>query len=457
MWGIPLLLAAALTQPRFEPQPCAGDVATDRSVTCGTVRAPEDRRNPGGRTIDLNVMVLGALSPKPDLPALFDIDGGPGLASTRSSGFYRTDGLAYRKRRAVVLFDQRGTGASHALDCPELVSLEAALRPLYPQAAVARCRKALSAHADPAQYDTTAAAADFDAIRAALGFEQVDIVAISYGTTLSLRYMADFPGRVRAAVLSGVVPAAEMPPRNHAVVAEGALTQNFADCAAEPNCLSAYPDLAGDLRKAVAWLDNHQEAVAAQVFLEKLRTLLYSPATARSVPLVVHAASSGDLTPFARLAGSGAPSGYAEGLYLSITCAESIAAMDFAAAAAASRRTRFGDYRLARQRDACQEWPHAKVSKSFFTPVRSDAQVLLISGGRDPVTPSAWADKAARTLPNARRILIPWSGHTFDGLSNIDTCFDPMLLAFFDRGAAATVDAGCTAGMLPPPFVLPMR
>ena len=42
-------------------------------------------------------------------------------------------------------------------------------------------------------------------VREALGYEQLDLNAVSYGTTLALRYIADYPKRVRTAVLYGTV------------------------------------------------------------------------------------------------------------------------------------------------------------------------------------------------------------------------------------------------------------
>lgn len=456
----PLLVAATLSPPTFEIRRCSAELAADTSITCGIVRVPEDRRRTGGRTIALNVVVLRATSGTPDLPPLFDVEGGPGLPSTIGADFYRLDGIAYRARRDVVLVDQRGTGSSNPLFCPELAAREAALEPLYPPQQVAQCRDALLARADLTQYGTTAAVADLDAVRAALGHEKIDVVAISYGTTLTLRYLAEHPTRIRAAALSGIVPAFAMPPQHHAAAANAALTRIFADCLDEPACRAAFPDPERDLHAAVRRLENAEgppgtpggPPLTAPVFMEKLRTMLYGAQTAREVPRIVHSAAAGDFKPFLDAVGGNDPSLFADGLYLSITCAESFGAIDYARAAAESRATRFGDYRLQRQRDACDSWPRATVEDGFHAPVHSSAQILLISGGRDPVAPPQWSALAAETLPNAKRVVIPWAGHTIDGLAAIDSCYDRMLLQFFDQGDARKVDAGCVSTMLPPPF-----
>src|SRR5687768_8291206 len=119
---IPTLLIAATAgflQPAFVDEPCV-DTRLTAIAQCGTVEVLENRAEPDGRRISLNVIVLRATSPGPHLPPLFDIDGGPGLAVTKNASFYLADGAAYRARRDVVMIDQRGTGGSNPLSCPEL-------------------------------------------------------------------------------------------------------------------------------------------------------------------------------------------------------------------------------------------------------------------------------------------------------------------------------------------------
>jgi hypothetical protein len=41
-----------------------------------------------------------------------------------------------------------------------------------------------------------------------------------------------------------------------------------------------------------------------------------------------------------------------------------------------------------------------------------------------------------------------------DGLSGIDTCFDPMVMAFLDSGKLEALNPGCLTEMKPPPFTI---
>ena len=80
--------------------------------------------------------------------------------------------------------------------------------------------------------------------------------------------------------------------------------------------------------------------------------------------------------------------------------------------------------------------------------------MLIVSGEMDPVTPPEWAEKVAAALPRARHIVIPGSGHIFDGMAGIETCLDPLMIAFLDHGDPDRLDASCVARMKAPDYVL---
>lgn len=307
--ALSLLAAPPAIISRDCPQPIAA------RARCGTIEVPEDRTRPEGRKIALNIMIIPATGPV-RLPPLFDLEGGPGLPSTHSAGFYLTDGAAYRDGRDVVLVDQRGTGGSNPLLCPELDAPQRQYAPLYPDALVQACRDRLAAHADLASYGTDAAAADLDAVRAALGAERIDVVALSYGTTLALRYATLHPERVRAMVLFGTVPPEARPPRSHAPAATHALGLIIRDCAAAPACHQAFPELGRELSRAAARLPA---GLSRDVFVEKLRNLMYAPDRAARIPRILHAAAAGDFAPFYAATRRTGPTELADGLYLGVT------------------------------------------------------------------------------------------------------------------------------------------
>lgn len=323
---------------------------------------------------------------------------------------------------------------------------------MLPVEQVTQCRDRLSQRADLRRYGTAEAVEDLDAVRAALGHEQVDLFALSYGTTVALRYLARYPDRVRTAVLMGVAPPAAMPPRHHAAAGERALRLLFADCAADEPCRRTFPNLEADLDRALSRLPAADASVTPELFMEKIRTMMYSPAAARRIPYIISQAAAGDFGPYRSTAGSNGASMIADGMFLSVTCTETFGFIDYEAEAARARTTRFGDYRLRRQRAACEHWPRSVSTADQPSPPKSRAAVLLLSGLLDPVTPPDWADVVAGELPNSRHYIIRYGGHVLDGLSGIDTCLDPLIIRFYETGLFSGLNSQCLATMQPPPF-----
>jgi pimeloyl-ACP methyl ester carboxylesterase len=236
-----LLLGSAASLPAapLDLRPCRVDGVAEE-LRCAELSVPEDWAKPGGRRIALHIVVVPALRPDPSLAPLFDLDGGPGMNVTQAAPFYATDGKAYRERRAVVLVDQRGTGRSSPLRCPQIEGASP-LERMYPPEAVRRCREALTAQADLAQYTTAAAARDLDAVREALGAPRIDLSAISYGTRLALHYLRRYPDRVRSALLTPRASPRTRPPRRRparfsaaTASTSSAAPARFGECRAHP-------------------------------------------------------------------------------------------------------------------------------------------------------------------------------------------------------------------------------
>ncbi len=75
--------------------------------------------------------------------------------------------------------------------------------------------KRLSKHADVAYYTTSVAVQDLERVRAALGYERINLYGGSYGTRVAQHYLRRFPQRARAVILDGVVRARAGPRPRH--------------------------------------------------------------------------------------------------------------------------------------------------------------------------------------------------------------------------------------------------
>ncbi|HYN19711.1 MAG TPA: alpha/beta fold hydrolase, partial [Thermoanaerobaculia bacterium] len=144
----------------------------------------------------------------------------------------------------------------------------------------------------------------------------------------------------------------------------------------------------------------------------------------------------------------------AEGFYQSVTCAEDVSFIRNEEIAAAVAGTFLGDFRVRKQKAACEGWPIRDLGAELQTPVASDVPALLISGERDPVTPPSYGERAARTLKRARHHVIPDAGHSTDGMQG-DGCSYGIVAAFIQAGTAEGLDTSCIARMRRPDFELP--
>jgi pimeloyl-ACP methyl ester carboxylesterase len=454
--------AAALTAVACEGRVPAG-------ARCATLRVPENRARPGGREITLWTMILPALESTgaPD-PVLF-LAGGPGQAATSLAWFAAASGL--RATRDIVLVDQRGTGESNGLDCrfygpPD--DPQSYFTPFLPPDKVRACRDELARRADLSQYTTAASVADLEAVRVALGREQVNLFGISYGTRLAMEYVRRHERRVRTVVLDGPVPPSLAMPQDFGRTAQASLDGVLAECLATAPCASAFPDIRRESREvflrlqqapATVVVAHPDSGIQGSVVLtrdhaaEAIRYMTYSSRAAADVPLVLHRAYAGDYRPLAEFLIRDRRTGVFEGLYLSITCTEDV---PFLAPDAAERDadTYLGAYRVREQRAACAAWPRGDAPDWRGIPVTADVPVLLLSGALDPVTPPAHGAEIARTLRNSRHVTVPFAGHSRAGLAGL-ACVDAAVRTFVERADFSGVDAACASGVRRPGFSLP--
>ena len=353
----------------------------DEELLCGKLTVFENRMTRSGRTIDLNVVVVPALDSSRREEPLFDLAGGPGVASTGAADFYAKEGKEYRRHRDVVLVDQRGTGSSNPLTAPPMKrSPQDYLSEMYPVEYVKTMRQALEPHADLTQYTTPIAMDDLDDVRAWLGYERINLFGLSYGTRAALVYMRQHSDRVRSAVLTGVAPTYLKMPLYHARAAKRAMELLLQECAGDAACHQAFPQIERDWAEALERLGREPARVEysppdksptvtveiqRDVFAEKLRNRLYSRESAARIPLIIHQAAQGDFGPFLKEVipmDRSRPDFIADGMYLSVTCAEDVPFIDQDEAAKANAGNPFGNYRVEQQTRACSLWPRGKIS-----------------------------------------------------------------------------------------------
>ncbi len=325
------------------------------------------------------------------------------------------------------------------------------------------------ARRDLAHYTSDPAADDLDEVRAALGYERLDLYGGSYGTRAALVYMRRHPGRVRSAILLGVVPTdASMPAvpgarhRPRALRRRGRVRGGARLPGRVPGAPRRRAALAGALRRGTGGGGGGHArhgrplrvSLSRDLYAEAVRYLLYGAGSTGLVPVMVHQAAEGDFAPIAEVAldrrmnlvDSGS-----HGVYLAITCAEDVPFIAPGEGERLSRGTFLGEYRLRDQRAACAAWPRAPVDPGFRGPVVSDAPTLILSGEWDPVTPPVFGEQVARHLAHSLHVVVPSGAHGFGGLEN-SSCVDRLMNDFVRAARVAALDTACVRTVRRRPF-----
>jgi pimeloyl-ACP methyl ester carboxylesterase len=437
------------------------------AAECGVLAVPENPADPAGRQIDLRVAVLRARGRNPAPDPLFFLTGGPGQAATES--YLQLDRAFFEinRQRDVVLVDQRGTGQSNPLDCPQPDDPLAVDTLEEVAAAAGEC--AANLDADLRFYTTAVAMDDLDQVRAALGYQQINLYGVSYGTRAALAYLRQYPARVRTVILDGVVPPEEALGLDVARDAQRALDLIFDRCAAEPHCATAFPNLRADFAALAARLDAAPVPVTVadpltgqpisfdytyDSFAGTVRLLSYAPETVALLPLLIHTAQARDdlslLAAQSLLVGGQLAESLSQGMGHSVLCSEDARLIDPAQA----ERLNAGTYLRNAQTDqllaACRAWPRGELPPGFHDPVTAAVPVLLLSGEADPVTPPENGEQVAAALPNSLHLVAPGQGHNVI----LRGCLPRLAAEFVESASVAALDPACVSEIEPMPFFL---
>jgi pimeloyl-ACP methyl ester carboxylesterase len=465
----------------FAPKRCediaAKSLATsDENTECGWLTVPLQHSDPMGEKIELGVVILRAQGNAPQLDPLFMAQGGPGGSTIESYATTLKDS-PIRQQRDIVLFDQRGTKHTKPnLYCTEFDDLllrtaeldipddEAQQQGLE---AAQACRVRLQKDGvNLNAFDSVENAADVNALREALSYDQINFYGVSYGTLLGQHVMRGFPQILRSVILDGVVA-----PRQSFIAEAGrsendALTQLFEACKADTTCNTAYPELERTLYDTSARLNQ----TPARVLMSDLETSksyntvvdgdalqqfvfqsLYATDLLPYLPFMIFEASKGNHAPLGNVGSLFVfDRSVSTGMYFSMTCAED-GNFDPNAVDNTGIRPQVAERNvrdLKSLRETCAMWNVALLPASADAPIESDIPTLLLSGRFDPITPARNADDVARTLTNATSFVFPNTGH---GAFQSEPCATGIVEAFL-ADPATKPDGSCVNMLQPPQF-----
>lgn len=437
------------------PLPLGVPLVEGQHVICGYLTVPEDRSQPQGPPIRLAVAIYKASSPHPD-PVLF-LSGGPGQALLENQAVvFNTGNLP--SNRDLILFDQRGVGYSQpSLRCLDTETLQACHTRLV--------NSGISLNAFTTQED----AADVHALIRVLGYRQVNLDGVSYGTRLALTVMRLYPADLRSVILNSVIPPQVNAFTSIPQAAARAFDVFFRGCAADMPCETAYPHLQTVFYQLIAALNaapiTFQATSQDSVFpvtvnftgndlVLWLRDSLYYTGLLPQLPSVLYQIRQHDYTQLATIYGELTDSTGSIGLFYSIMCGEDMAYTTLHGLEASVQGLPapiqpallgFGMKRYA----ACQVWGVKPAPPNQKEPVTSSIPTLILQGEYDPVTPPSNGMLAAQTLNNSYFFLFPGVGHGVGSPGN--SCPGDIEQAFLENPTQKP-DASCIGTMPEPVF-----
>lgn len=305
MMGSSLLAPQAqAAAPTLEARECANPPTAFASrLSCKLLVVPLDRSRADSMAAHIPVAVLAPETPSDEPPILY-LQGGKGAGYGLP---FRRPALAAElaRSRTVIFFDHRGSGRSMPkLRCAGIASLDADIR-IVDRALAARAelRQALAEcveglrreGVDPHLFGLDDNARDLEDLRRLLAITQWDIYAISYGT-MQADFLLDIGRRhIRRVVMDG---AADRHSDDDAPDAQfNSLLRIFDECAAEPACDAAYPELERKYVGIIRRLGDGRSAATASArdFHRLLRLASFSAASRGAVPAIVELAHRGQM------------------------------------------------------------------------------------------------------------------------------------------------------------------
>jgi pimeloyl-ACP methyl ester carboxylesterase len=406
-------------QYTWPPRPC---VVRGIDARCGTFSSPENRAKPNGRTIGLYVVVLPASLQPARKDAVTYLAGGPGDAATDEAIDQGWQSSVLNLDRDIVLVDQRGTGGSNPHG------------------------------GDVTRYGTRMAMDDLDAVRAALGYRQLNVIGSSYGATAAQVYLKLHPSSVRTLILMGAT-AIDIPFFDrYAVNAQHALDQLARLCASDPACREAFPGWERQFGELVkAWNAHPVNGMTGDELASVVHGMQLDLQTAVSIPLVVSRAAAGDYVPLEQ-AGTGGLDPDLNLMGSSIWCNEPWTGLE----ATGPWGTDFDAYttaRIAAFRQECSPITKRAEPRSLWTlPTTNPVPVLAFAGGADPQDPESNLSDLKQHFPDSRTVIFPHLGHNWSGIGG---CFGQIVTDFVERGTTNGLDTTrCAGAVVVPPFPL---
>lgn len=435
--------------PRFEPTTCQFQTPADAIVTCGYLFVPEMRNKPTQSEIKIAVAQYHSRSSTPAPDPIIYLSGGPGANAIKLlEGNYDNFISPFLDERDFIIFDPRGTGLSEpSLSCNEIINtyladisnnLSNEERSQQYTSAFSSCRDRLQAQGiNLKAYNSKANAGDINDLVHVLGYKQVNLWGISYGTYLAQIVMRDYPSLVRSAITDSVLPLETKLYNMSSEKADLAIHTLTQGCKESSACNTAYPNLEQDLLRLLTDLGHSPVQIEGihpltglpvQMLINDtslINGLIWGMNSTELIPMlpkVIYDIQNQNTSFFSYIQAFSIAvnSNISLGVLASTNCQEQVYATTsdelasdltaFSQFEGYGRSTIFGGaetlFRI------CDQWIGHQENTQIVLPLHSTIPTLIFAGQYDPTTPAKLGQQLADNLPNAYFFNFPTKGHS---------------------------------------------
>lgn len=434
---------------------------------CGQISVFENRDAQSGRQLEIQFAVVRATGSRPAPDPIFFLAGGPGQSAIESFPVFVNILDDLNETRDFIFVDQRGTGQSAPLQCTEITELPAdrVLTMEDSSMLLETCRVRLSETADLSHYTTDIAMADLDDVRAALGYETINLLGISYGTRAAQTYMRLFPEQTRRVILDAVVSHSLVLNLQSPQTGQAALDDLFARCLEEIDCHAKFPTLEASFEQVLAGLETPQPVafdtpsdlqpvafdLTQEILMGNIFNILYSTELVALLPLLIDdMAQTNEYERFVEHAVAAFDRAEAPiyiGMQYAVVCSEDAPFIDAQKAEAFAAGSDFTSNALLLA-EQCANWPKRDLPDDFREPLTTDIPVLMLSGESDPITPPLYAEELEPGFSQDLHLRLDNFGH---GILAVD-CVPELTNSFLEDDEPLGIDTACLDDIDPQPF-----
>jgi pimeloyl-ACP methyl ester carboxylesterase len=416
-----------LTGVAFDGSPLIGEL--------GRLRVPENRSVSRGATIELAFVRYRTSNPHPS-PPIFFLAGGPGGSGVELCGKTATHPqIRLLEHADVIGLDQRGTGRSRpqlagppdfSTRIPSHVVVDRNTEIDAFRVVAKQCTEYWKGQGvDLTAYNSVESAEDIEAIRIALGLEQIVTYGTSYGSHLSLAYLRRHAVRVARAIAMKVEGYDHTWKRPSIVQRQLMHLHDLA--AASPSIATHLPDLAQTVRGLLDQLSNqparvmlseggsppHSIVLSAHDLRRELSRMLAETDRIARVPALLHEWSQGNWSELARLSQESRVI-EAEAMPLMMDCASGASAgrRGLLQSELDDKENLLGDAISAPMYlEVCEGCGCTDLGDDFRGPVSCDVPILFVSGSLDVRTPPENVEEIRGGFSRHTHLLIRNTGH----------------------------------------------